>query len=470
MRARRVVVAVLVTALGLTTGPAAVAAPRKKADLKVAATQTLAFTGAAGTAVRTRATIKNVGTKRAGASAAGLYLSRRVTPQAGDRRLARSATPALDPGRQARPVLAGVLPATLAVGTWRLLVCTDVAGQVPERTSTNNCAVWRTFTVKAPGTPPDPPVAQGPIGGATSSCGGTYRPFVTGPGTQPPGVHLSVTGPVVDEVVVTHQADAVGFEARDGDDEYRHTVVTLVNDGTAATSGLVVDAVSCEYDRTDPDYWAVVDDDEFADVPGTRCGPVLQPGASCQISIFARDITRGGDRKPGAVRVFGNVAGEATAMWATFPIVATSTSRGYLQLDAIAGDPTNGVAPGTARYTIYRATNVGDRAAVPTFAIDEDPGTPEGIFSQGGPSWTPLDGGTTCETRHDPGPPPVTSGAIPPGGSCQFRVRACTTLSTTTYGATLHARDAYRASLETYSFPLELRYSTTATGAGTCDD
>lgn len=461
---------VAVTVLAVTGAGLAVAdaAPPKRPDLTVTKTQTLAFTGAGGRPVRTRTTVKNIGTKRAGASTTGLYLSRNAKLDGGDTRLARIATPALDPGGTERQILAGVLPANLPTGTWRLLVCADIHDKVLEGTGSNNCATWKTFTIEDD---PDLPVEQGPIGGATASCGGKYRPFETGPGTVPAGVHLSVVE-AVDEVVVTHEADAVGYESIEGDDgDYRHTTVTLRNDGTAAASGLVVDAVSCEYDTAKPGYWAILERDTAAETPGQGCGSTLQPGATCEMSFFARSIRRGGNGLSGAMRVFGYVAGDpATAMWATFPIVSSATSRGYLELNPLFSNGASTVTPGTTSYQIVEATNVGDLPAVPTFAITEAVGTPAGIFNQNGPAWTPLDGGSKCTTSHDPGPPPVTFGALGVGDSCQFQVAVCSILANQTYEATLLAKDAYVSSAETYSYPFDLRYVTSTGGDGSCDD
>ncbi len=126
---RRIVFAVLLASLA-SPAAAGAAAP----------------TGAVnGAPVTVPVTVKHTGKKKAKASTTAIVLSKDARRGAGDVVLVRAKTPSLRPGKTAKLAPTITIPATVAVGVYRLLVCPTIA---------KRCRVLvKAFTVAAPPAP-----------------------------------------------------------------------------------------------------------------------------------------------------------------------------------------------------------------------------------------------------------------------------------------------------------------------------
>jgi CARDB len=87
--------------------------------------------------------VRNVGNRSAGRSATGVFLSKDRRRDASDTRVLRLSTKSVRAGRSARLRSAIKVPAGVAAGEYRLIVCSDLGGRVRERSEGNNCRVLR---------------------------------------------------------------------------------------------------------------------------------------------------------------------------------------------------------------------------------------------------------------------------------------------------------------------------------------
>lgn len=442
-RAALIATAALLALAGVRTTPAD-AAPRR-ADLVVTATTPGRLVAASGGAVNTKVSVRNRGRATAPRTLLALYLSRDARLGGGDRFLASGEVPALAPGRTAVRSMIAKLPTPLATGTWRVLACADANRSVLESSETNNCRVHRSFDVAAPAPPP-----SGPSGGAASVCGGSIVPYPQGT-TPPPGVRFEVT-PASPDGALAVTADPVGAEFEQID-QYAQTIVTVTNVGTTTSPGIAYQALSCVPARGAPGHWGSLDawDDEIdAD---RRCGAngqfgAVLPGQSCDIALYASDVVRGGSN-PGYLRL---LAGDDVI--AVFPVVVDALSRGYLALEALPGsDDLRNNAPGRHRQRLVKATNIGDRDAIPSFGFSDW----AGVFEIDD-TWTPPAGLRRCEVTYS-GASGTYVGALSPGASCAVRVDVCSALPNVDYTTRLYAS---RIDGARQSDDLTLRYTTTA--------
>jgi CARDB len=132
-----VVVATLATLSSslVAAGPVQAKPPKPRAELvtkRVVVTRT-------GSSLAVTSSVKNKGNLKAGASVATFYLSADRTQSAGDTTLGTAAVAKIKP-KKSKPA-SGVfaLPATVAAGTYFVVVCADSGGAVKERKESNNC-------------------------------------------------------------------------------------------------------------------------------------------------------------------------------------------------------------------------------------------------------------------------------------------------------------------------------------------
>jgi subtilase family serine protease len=110
------------------------------ADLRATQVSAPPAAAAPGTSFSVTSTTENVGGVTAPGSTTRFYLSIDGAKDAGDKLLSGSrAVPALDPGSAAMATATVTIPATTALGTYRLLACADDTGSVPEGNEQNNC-------------------------------------------------------------------------------------------------------------------------------------------------------------------------------------------------------------------------------------------------------------------------------------------------------------------------------------------
>ncbi|WP_193607022.1 choice-of-anchor D domain-containing protein [Nocardioides lijunqiniae] len=131
------------------------AAAKRQPDLTVAKVAA-APAVRAGTSMRISTTLKNTGTKAAGASLVGLSLSR-DRKVGGDTGLAATSkvTP-LRPRKSVSRRISVAIPARTAAGSYYLIVCADSSKKVRERSEKNNCRVSTTpirVTASGPAAP-----------------------------------------------------------------------------------------------------------------------------------------------------------------------------------------------------------------------------------------------------------------------------------------------------------------------------
>src|SRR5215212_5934375 len=102
-----------------------------------------AGTAQPGVLYTTRATIENLGSATAGRSTTAFYLSLDAKRSSGDVRVGRVATKAIAADHGVRVTRKFYLPANLAPGTYRVLVCADDAHKVRESHEGNDCLASR---------------------------------------------------------------------------------------------------------------------------------------------------------------------------------------------------------------------------------------------------------------------------------------------------------------------------------------
>ena len=156
---------VLITlAVALTaTSAAGASKPRGGADLGVAGLGDPPAKVDAGASLPITFSVRNAGSRRAGASKIGFSLSLNTRRDAADVPLGTAKVAPLRGRRSSRGTARLRVPAYVAGGTYRVLACADLAGKVRERNERNNCRVARgSVTVTArPGGPSGPPVRPG---------------------------------------------------------------------------------------------------------------------------------------------------------------------------------------------------------------------------------------------------------------------------------------------------------------------
>jgi RHS repeat-associated protein len=156
---------VLITlAVALTaTSAAGASKPRGGADLGVAGLGDPPAKVDAGASLPITFSVRNAGSRRAGASKIGFSLSLNTRRDAADVPLGTAKVASLRGRRSSRGTARLRVPAYVAGGTYRVLACADLAGKVRERNERNNCRVARgSVTVTArPGGPSGPPVRPG---------------------------------------------------------------------------------------------------------------------------------------------------------------------------------------------------------------------------------------------------------------------------------------------------------------------
>lgn len=146
MAAKRILgMALAVGLLGTTAADTALA---KRADLVVATAPAVGKLLPRGAGVRVRDVVANRGRARARRSATRYYLSLDKKRDKRDVRVkGRRAVRALKPGKKSRGRARVLVPASLALGRYRLLACADGRKQVKEKRERNNCRPSRTVRV-----------------------------------------------------------------------------------------------------------------------------------------------------------------------------------------------------------------------------------------------------------------------------------------------------------------------------------
>src|SRR5262249_42640468 len=156
-------------------------AAKPGADLAVTSVGKPPASVAAGARLTVSFAVRNGGSKRAGASTIGFLLSADARRDAADVPLGPTKAQALAPRRTQRGTAKLEIPSGIRGGTYRLLVCADLAGRVRERNERNNCRAGAKVTVQAGAgsdvlpARPSPETAQLPAA-------------PTGPGTGTPDV------------------------------------------------------------------------------------------------------------------------------------------------------------------------------------------------------------------------------------------------------------------------------------------
>jgi RHS repeat-associated protein len=185
----RVLTAGLVLALVALLAPAAHAAPRKAANLKVASLANPPSTLRAGETLGAKVKVRNAGRRKARASRIALVLSRDKRRDARDARLGTLRLKALKPRKRATAAGRVTVPATLAAGSYRLLACADAQSKVKETSEKDNCRVaGRALAISGPSPAPSPgPAPSGPPARPTPGTENIPPGPGPGPGTPPPG-------------------------------------------------------------------------------------------------------------------------------------------------------------------------------------------------------------------------------------------------------------------------------------------
>jgi CARDB len=168
-------------ALAVVIVPGAQAA---RPDLRVTSVSQPPALAAAGSSVRVRVKVSNTGRGSARRSKTFVLLSRDARRSKDDIRVARVPTRRLVAGHRTR-VRRGVrIPATVAAGIWRMLVCADGPRRVHETRERNNCRkARRALVVRAkqptPATTPTPAPSPTPAptpGSGSPKCATEDRP------------------------------------------------------------------------------------------------------------------------------------------------------------------------------------------------------------------------------------------------------------------------------------------------------
>jgi hypothetical protein len=154
---------VVLAAALVTAAPASGAG---RADMEVARAKSLSATvtgcDASGCGVRLLASahVANTGSRRAGRTRVGFFLSSDARRDAADRAVGRLRVKPIARGRRRVAVktftLGGIAP-----GTYRVIACADVTRRVRERQERDNCRASAPFTIKG-SAPPPPPQQAGP--------------------------------------------------------------------------------------------------------------------------------------------------------------------------------------------------------------------------------------------------------------------------------------------------------------------
>lgn len=156
-----VVATAVAAGLAVTAAPAsagaAAAAAAKKPDLKVTSASPSTTLVVAGSPLTVSATVKNSGAKKAGASTAGLWLSKDKVRSKHDVSLGTHRVAALPAGKHATFSKKITVPTGTAAGAWHVVVCADIKKKVKEKSESNNCRASASLTVTAPGYFPQKP-------------------------------------------------------------------------------------------------------------------------------------------------------------------------------------------------------------------------------------------------------------------------------------------------------------------------
>ena len=148
-RARLGAVALVAGVVVVAGAGPALAAPRP--DLVVTSVSKPPATVGAGLGFKVVDVTKNVGRRRARASATGYYLSSDARRGPGDKRLARRSVPRLGPGKTSKGSKVVTVPASTPLGKYYVLACADDTRNVGESREGNNCRASTTkVQVRAP--------------------------------------------------------------------------------------------------------------------------------------------------------------------------------------------------------------------------------------------------------------------------------------------------------------------------------
>ena len=132
-----VLIAALATAVptAVVAGPADAKPPKPRAELVTK--QTAAKFGSG--RIAAAAFVKNRGNKKAEASVATFYLSTDKTQSSSDKALGTAPVGKIRPKKFKQVSGVFVVPASVAAGTYHVVVCADSGGAVKERKENNNC-------------------------------------------------------------------------------------------------------------------------------------------------------------------------------------------------------------------------------------------------------------------------------------------------------------------------------------------
>lgn len=409
---RRLVSAVLLTSLALPTSVGA-AAP----------------TGAVlGTPVTVPVSIKHTGKKKAKASTTAIVLSKDARRGASDTVLVRAKTPSLRPGKTAKLAPKITVPASVAPGIYKLLVCPSF---------TKRCRVLvKTFTVTAAPTPQFTPVVVPPAGPAppgvlpaTPNAPPATPAAPTPPPTTPAPTTPAPTTPA--PAPTTPPGPKTGLEIAPNPIRLGALSSSATTEEWVAATRLVSITNHGPGGQSIGPYFrgyqsGVVTSTQVAnspqDVPGkSPCGygQKLAEGATCWVRLFwhPANASQGVPLTGNLQGRFGVEVPNTTTDLASVPVSADLTSRSFIE----GGVP---LFDGRSGYS-YRAQltlrNVGD---VPGGYTIEKSGPHSDLFFQD----PTRPGQNTCD------------GNLNPGETCTIPYRFCAS-------AALPEDERYRATL-----------------------
>lgn len=243
----RMIVAVAVAMTAAFAPPADAKAPR--ADVAVAALKGVPAQLVPGGKLRLQATVRNVGRRRAGKSAVGVFLSSNRRFDRGDVRLGRAGVRALAPRKRRRATITASLPAPISSGRWHVIACADAGARVKEASERNNCRASAALTVVATApsaaltAPPAPSAAAQPTPAPTAApdpAPTPPRPGGPDPAAAPPaGDPLAVT-PTLE--TATKSVKTIGPQGG--------TLAATAGDGTTYTLVVPRNALASEREIT----------------------------------------------------------------------------------------------------------------------------------------------------------------------------------------------------------------------------
>jgi len=305
-------------------GPRAITVSAGAADLAVVALGNPPASVAPGTAFAATDTVKNQGGVTAPASTTRYYLSQDGAKDAGDTRLTVTrAVPALAPGAQSAGTVTVTIPATIPLGTYRLLACADDAGIVPEANEANNCLA-----------------AAGPIAVGRADL---FETAVSNPpAAARPGSGFAITDTVKNQGVLTAGASTTRYYlsadvVRGADDQLLagSRAVPSLAPGAASTGTVTVTIPTTVRPGM---YFALACADDARVVTETDEGNNCRASGGA-ITVALPDLVQQGVSSPGGPFRRGTAFTVSDTVLNSAPVATTrsTTTRYYLSADSVKG-------------------------------------------------------------------------------------------------------------------------------------